>query len=319
MLTDEVIARNETDVNELKRLRLRIAELESVIRELKNNPHPRWTAPGGVVQDPSFFDSYRRSTQKEMRAAFDSPSAASLGFAVKTEESTSCAPEVEGSGEVSTPGAIHGSLQVPPDSLELAAPISFDSETVIPRTGITMSSTPSRDSHSEPSHDIMNRYPSSQSTARMSHIVGSEDTVTVCNSSAADSSDYVSSLNVLQFSDSAVSRARVAKLNSGVEISTEPPLPQPQNPPSSDKDPDPCNCLKAPMAFGPLVRLGISLRTSREVLDHLHPFSSNCMLYYRITVLEQHILCVLLFQLRSLAPILICSAALYHLRSRVSS
>lgn len=271
------------------------------------------------MQDPNFFDSYRRSTQKERRAAFDSTSAASLGLTVKTEESTSCAPEVEGSGEVSTPGVIHGSSQVPPDSLELATPISFDSETVTPQTRITMSSTPSRGSHGEPSHDIMNRYPSSQSTARMSHIAGSEDTVTVCNSSTADSSDYVSSLSGLQCSDSAVSRARVAKLNNGVEMATEPSLPQPHTSPSSDKDPDPCNCLKAPMAFGPLVRLGISLRTSREVLDHLHPFSSNCMLYYRITVLEKHILCVLLFQSGSLAPILISSAALCHPRSRVSS
>ncbi|KAF8510009.1 hypothetical protein BU17DRAFT_70248 [Hysterangium stoloniferum] len=50
--------------DEINRLRHRIAELESFVRELRNKPHPRWTAPGGILHDPDYVHFHPRPGQR---------------------------------------------------------------------------------------------------------------------------------------------------------------------------------------------------------------------------------------------------------------
>jgi hypothetical protein len=192
----------------------------------------------------------------------------SVGFIVKTEGSTSSALEVEGPSKRSTKGVPRGSSSQapPPYSFRPASPVSYGS-------------------------------PSSNSAARMSQIAAPVDSASACNYSAADSSGSMPSLHGPWFSDS------VSNFNDGVEVATSSSLSLTHKSQFSDKSLDTCNCLKAPMAFGPLVHLGIALRRSREALEHLHPLSSNCVLYCRIMILEQHILCVPCFQLKSSANV----------------
>lgn len=56
--------RDET-ADESSRLRMRIAELESVVRGLKKNPHPRWAASGVPTEDLCSMYRKRFRTPKE--------------------------------------------------------------------------------------------------------------------------------------------------------------------------------------------------------------------------------------------------------------
>lgn len=71
--------------------------------------------------------------------------------------------------------------------------------------------------------------------------------------------------------------------------------------PSDSSSPE-CRCLTDATVYGPLVHFASALRVSREALEALHPplssassSSSNCILFRRITELDDHILYVSLF------------------------
>lgn len=71
--------------------------------------------------------------------------------------------------------------------------------------------------------------------------------------------------------------------------------------PSDSSSPE-CRCLTDATVYGPLVHFASALRVSREALQALHPplssassSSSNCILFRRITELDDHILYVSLF------------------------
>lgn len=284
--------RNGTEFSEVKRLRRRIAELESVIRELKNNPHPRWTAPGGVVHNPNFFDSHRRSSMDD-KASYFCPSAGDIikdavsadGAMVKSEETASYTQEFE----VSKKGFLHGSSHAPPTySPQPTASLSTNSEATATGSNLNPSITgypPSYESHDDP-YNTPNPYQNPTSTTMMDESATSIDTVAPCSPSTMFSTGDNLSLTCRRGHSNSISvlSAGVQSASTSVYLTN--------NALSSQKSPESCNCLKSPTAFGPLVHLGIALRTSREALEHLHPFSSNCVLYCRITVLEQHLLCV---------------------------
>ena len=127
----------------------------------------------------------------------------------------------------------------------------------------------------------------STTTLVMRQAATSMNTVAFCNPFTTDSSGDSVSVTRRPHSSSCASAS-----NHGPQTAASLPRPQPIVPKSFRQNPDPCNCLTAPIAFGPLLHLGISLRTSREALEHLHPLSSDCMLYCRISMLEKHILYV---------------------------
>ena len=291
--TNNEIVRNITEFNEVKRLRQRIAELESVIRELKKNPHPRWTAPGGIVYDPNFFDCFRRSTPKPMeenaRLSFGEivDDAASMGVNIKAEEIASCHPDILTSshGIFSGPPRAHS-----PQLVELTVSRSGSFEVAVTGPGInptTSSRAPAHYFPEEPFHNEDNPDLIFSSTSIMRQSATS-NIVTTRNPFTTDSSG--DSLPATPYPS-----ARSQTYNHGLQTPESAPTSHKTIPQSSHKNPDPCNCLMDPMAFGPLLHLGISLRTSREALECLHPLSSDCMLYCHISMLEKHILCVPLF------------------------
>lgn len=51
--TDDPASRDDPTLSETQRLRNRIAELEKLVRELKNKPHPKWAGPGGMFKGPN--------------------------------------------------------------------------------------------------------------------------------------------------------------------------------------------------------------------------------------------------------------------------
>jgi hypothetical protein len=275
------------------RLRHRIAELESVIRTLKKNPHPRWTAPGGVVHDPAFFESYRRSTPRAIRGnsgptSGDTIKSAASGDAkVKAETTASSTSNLNAVAK----GAFHISPQAPPTCFHSMSHRVDTEGTATP--SINSNSTgnsPSHQSQHEFSHNIMNLYPISNSNPLMYEPSASVNTATACNEYTADASGVgFSPPPRSHFSNHALIS------NFGFQTAAAASVSLTDTSQSSDQRRDPCNCLNDSMAFAPLVRLGIALRTSREVLERLHPPSSDCVLYCRIYVLEQHILWVSCF------------------------
>ncbi|KLO06269.1 hypothetical protein SCHPADRAFT_694783 [Schizopora paradoxa] len=83
---DDPALRDDPDIDETTRLRNRIAELESLVRELRGKPHPRWADPNYYEGDAS--DKWHTRSQKRNAAAAakrrpQSPSANEVS--VKTE------------------------------------------------------------------------------------------------------------------------------------------------------------------------------------------------------------------------------------------
>ncbi|KAL5482892.1 hypothetical protein ACEPAI_9487 [Sanghuangporus weigelae] len=64
---DDPALRDDPDLDETTRLRNRIAELESLVRELRGKPHPRWADPNYYDGDAS--DKWHTRSQKRGNAA----------------------------------------------------------------------------------------------------------------------------------------------------------------------------------------------------------------------------------------------------------
>lgn len=289
--TDKEITRDATEFNEVKRLRQRIAELESVIRELKKNPHPRWTAPGGIVHDPNFFDSFRRSTQHDTAENICLSSAeivdvTSMGVPVKAEENISCPPELVATTAIAH-DILHSSPHAhPPQLPEPAVLCSRNSE--VTRTGLDGGTTTTGITpygfHDGPLDDVENLHLDLKSTP-MSQTATSINTVISCNPFMTNlPGDSLSATRGPRFSN------YTPTPTCEFQAAASAPVSQTDAPQISHKNLDSCNCLMDPLAFGPLLHLGISLRTSREALETLHPLSSDCVLYCQISILEKHIL-----------------------------
>ncbi|KAF8495080.1 hypothetical protein JB92DRAFT_2994129 [Gautieria morchelliformis] len=205
---------------------------------------------------------------------------ASADARVKTEATPSFTSDPGATGK----GVLHVSSQAPATYFQSAVSFCVDTEgTDTPSIHSTNTgSSPSHHFHNEFSHNILNLYPISNSIP-----FTYEPATAARNQYTADAGGVgFSPPPRPHFSN------RVLPSNNGFQTAASASASLTDIFQSFDKRRDPCNCLKDPMAFAPLVHLGIALRTSREVLERLHPPSSDCVLYCRIYVLEQHIFSV---------------------------
>jgi hypothetical protein len=80
---DDPAIRDDPNVDEITKLRNRIAELESLVRELRGKPHPRWVDNGANQAPPT--DNNDLSEKWHTRAFKKSAGAGSQQLTIKTE------------------------------------------------------------------------------------------------------------------------------------------------------------------------------------------------------------------------------------------
>ncbi|KAI0736232.1 hypothetical protein C8Q72DRAFT_244065 [Fomitopsis betulina] len=116
---DDPALRDDPNIDETTRLRNRIAELESLVRELRGKPHPRWAEPGYCDGDAN-EKWHSRSSKRNVATPYDRnrdglvSSSTSQGSSVKTEQSADYSrhPLYNLSSSPSSPNS-HGAVPAP--------------------------------------------------------------------------------------------------------------------------------------------------------------------------------------------------------------
>ncbi|KDQ57507.1 hypothetical protein JAAARDRAFT_207038 [Jaapia argillacea MUCL 33604] len=268
---DDPSQRSE-DQDEKSRLQKRVAELEGVIREMKNKPHPRWVQSGS------------NPTEGSERWRFRSRSAEVSDKGSSVEESTSPSP----SSETWSEGGDSGSFG---DSITLAHPPSMTNHNSFrpsEHLDTTSASSSYISSLSSPLDTPSPMVSTPRDDVHTAALPGLSDDSNDVNLSSMFSQSYhqLGTVDDGAFGDllDRMLREEVAKSSQPFELCTA------NNQPFDHCDGH-CGCLSEPTTYNAVLELTFRLRKAADVLARSakHRSGSACLLRQLITELDSYI------------------------------